>query len=209
MGGSGSSSGIGAPRRFSSDSDMVEFGIESYSRWKDGLTSKELSALNDYVSDSSAINDYLRDGTGPAALANQVKSIDSALNKASLPENLTVYRGVGDGYLGMDFSSESSVRAMVGKTFTDKGYMSTSLSREVSEIYGGNRRGGAVLKINAKKGSHGAYTDFVESSARQLREYAADGDTGNIEYTFKRGSSIKITGFNRRRSSSGREILRD
>lgn len=208
MGGRGASSGMGATREFSSDADMVEYGIGNYSKWKDSLSSSELDALNRYVGDSSTINDYLRgEGKGSTALVNQVRDIDSALNKASLPNNLTVYRGVGAGYLGMDLSSESSVKALVGKTFKDSGYMSTSLSRNVSETYGAGRKGGAVLKINAPKGSHGAYTDFVESSAAKLREYAADGDAGNIEYTFKRGSSLKITGYTKRTSSRGKQYF--
>ena len=209
MGGRGSGSGFRAggsnptTRTIGSDSEAVDFEISEFQKWRDGLSPAELQAAQEYALDSTLLNAYIR-GDGPAPRGmdadQRIADLDAAISHP-LSTGLTVFRGVGTNYLGMDLSNEDAIKALVGKTVRDKAFMSTALTQEVGETYGR----GVVFKISVPKGTKAMNPDIAENSAAQLRDYLADGDAGNTELVFRRNTGLKITGYTRRTGHDGRQ----
>ncbi len=191
--------------------ESVRYSIQQYSSWVESLTSRERDALNKYGYTSNNVARYLR--RGPDSIpeytvkdtADQIKGIDSAMKKATIKDPITVYRGVGKDYLGVDWTDEQSIKSRIGGTITDDSFMSTSLSEEVATVY--KRTGGPVFEIDVPSGTHGAYIDSVVSTPEKLIEYAEEGDPGNIEYLLDRGYSLCITGYTKKVDQYGKEYF--
>lgn len=207
MGSRGGASGksSGGARAFSNDEEILDYEINEFLDWKSQLTEEQLKAAQEYALDSTGLNDYLR-GNREAPRGMDVDEMTKALDGAishSLSTSMTVYRGVGTDYLGLDLSNEKAVKGLVGKTIKDPAYMSTAISRNVGEVYSR----GVMLKVSVPKGKKVMSPDIAESSVKQLRGFLADGDIGNTELVFKRNSSLKITGYKKRTTSSGRTMF--
>lgn len=191
VGGNTTSSSI----QLNGDKEILDFELDEYSAWKNTLTSSELNAVQNYGLDSTRLNGYLR-GNNDAPTNMDVEGTISALDSAishPLSSSLTVYRGVGTDYLGLDLSNEQAVKSLIGKTIHDPAYMSTAISPDVGTTYSR----GTVLKINAPKGKKTMSTDIAESTKSELYEYLVDGDIGNTEIVFKRNTGLKITGYSK------------
>ncbi|CAM3457163.1 phage minor capsid protein [Stackebrandtia soli] len=98
------------------------------------LTDDERRAVVAYTGSSySMINNALRDWQKPPDQAKYealLRDLDSAFAKASLPESIIVHRGVGASVaksLGADTYDTASMKALIGKTFTEKGFTSASV----------------------------------------------------------------------------------
>ena len=116
------------------------------------LTREEVKAINQYTGDAYwEINRSLR-GLGEATDANKItiQNAKSALDKASLPEDMTLYRGTDKVELGnlKDLSPEE----LIGKTFEQPSFMSTSTKNTVAK---GTFQGNMHMTIEAPKGSKG------------------------------------------------------
>ena len=168
-----------APRKFYSDDSAIEkWGKEAYGSWKDSLTKDELQTVKDYQQ-TSDVNHVLRTGN-PAGdydqdSANEMAAkMDSIIDKAVLKEAVTVYRGV-PGHVAEGWN--------VGSVIRDKGFTSTTLSEEQSQIYAVDtlKHKAVTLEITLPKGSHAVYAGAVQKSPDQ-------------EMILPRNASIKITG---------------
>lgn len=204
MGGRGGRSGFRdtATREIGTSAEAVDYEISEFERWRDSLSPAELQAAQEYALDSTRLNAYIRgDGPPPPGVDpdQRIAELDAAISHP-LSTGLTVYRGVGTDYLGLDLTSESAIKALVGKTIRDKAFMSTAITREVGETYGR----GVVFKISAPRGTKVMSPDIAENSAAQLRDYLADGDAGNTELVFRRNTGLRITGYTRRTGHDGR-----
>lgn len=188
--------------KFDGGVESVRYSIQQYSSWVESLTSRERDALNKYGYTSNNVARYLR--RGPDSIpeytvkdtADQIKGIDSAMKKATIKDPITVYRGVGKDYLGVDWTDEQSIKSRIGGMITDDSFMSTSISEEVATVY--KRTGGPVFEIDVPPGTRGAYIDSVVSTPEELIEFAEEGDPGNIEYLLDRGYSLCITGYTKK-----------
>lgn len=197
--------------KFDGGVESVRYSIQQYSSWVESLTSRERDALNKYGYTSNNVARYLR--RGPDSIpeytvkdtADQIKGIDSAMKKATIKDPITVYRGVGKDYLGVDWTNEQSIKSRIGGMITDDSFMSTSLSEEVATVY--KRTGGPVFEIDVPSGTRGAYIDSVVSTPEELIEYAEEGDPGNIEYLLDRGYSLCITGYTKKVDQYGKEYF--
>lgn len=197
--------------KFDGGVESVRYSIQQYSSWVESLTSRERDALNKYGYTSNNVARYLR--RGPDSIpeytvkdtADQIKGIDSAMKKATIKDPITVYRGVGKDYLGVDWTDEQSIKSRIGGMITDDSFMSTSLSEEVATIY--KRTGGPVFEIDVPSGTRGAYIDSVVSTPEKLIEFAEEGDPGNIEYLLDRGYSLCITGYTKKVDQYGKEYF--
>jgi hypothetical protein len=99
------------------------------------LTPEEQESLRVYSGESAAdINAHLRGyspGIDPSARlkgerATVQANLDSAIDKSSLPENLMAFRGISsDGWSRFEDLKP-------GDTFEDKGYVSTTLNRNIA-----------------------------------------------------------------------------
>ncbi len=99
-----------------------------------------------------------------------IKNITDAIQKASrapILEDITVYRGVGNGAIPHDVKP--------GHVFEDKGFLSTSVVQDVTKGFGGNS---TTMHIEVPKGTHAALI-----SPHRGTEY---------EYLFQRGTRLEI-----------------
>ncbi len=99
-----------------------------------------------YVAGSTGLNGALRDGDAPPEFMSEIAPVIAATDKAiagSTVDTATV------AYRGQDPSFLAGVR--VGDTFTDKGYVSTSLLQRVTRGFGDRV---TPIEIHIPSGSH-------------------------------------------------------
>ena len=150
--------GPGAPKTFA-DGDETEasnfFGAGNngtFDKWKADLKPDELTALTDYTGNFNKgsfgeFNVPLRKKKPLAKdLQNRLKSINNAMNKYELPEDLEVYRGVTADMFGGLLDAEKIKKYYMGRTMRDRGFVSTS------SIQGKQFKKGIQLKIKVPKG---------------------------------------------------------
>lgn len=96
------------------------------------------------------INNSLR-GLETVTPENQltIKNMQSALSNASLPKDMTLYRGTSTEALGN--LKNLSPEDLVGKTFKETGFMSTSTN---SSVASGTFSGNMQITIEAPSGVH-------------------------------------------------------
>lgn len=132
--------------------------------WTESLSKENKAAIYSYTGTAySNINARLR-GLGKSFdPGNQECAIriHQALSGASIPADCTVYRGVSSKALGMLRMLPDNM--LVGKTFTDHGFMSTSLER--NSAFGGDM----LLEVDVPKGAHGAYVGDISNGWYRTR----------------------------------------
>lgn len=167
---------------------------QAFGSWAKNLTPQELDFLKMYQTTSFTTNNTLRDvesGKYPSMLVTKsirerVDGITAALNKAHMPEEVTVYRGISNKTL-----TEAEVQTMVKqKNFYDGGFLSTSISPEVAKEFiqsgdAGTGKYGYGLKITVPKGANAAYI----TSATHNHSY------GEYEVLLQRNSRFQVTGY--------------
>ncbi|MCQ6335094.1 MULTISPECIES: ADP-ribosyltransferase [Bacillus cereus group] len=180
--------------------------------WLSTLTTDEKRAITYYTGPNYAdINYYLRSqqqellpesSVSKMELDTKINLIDSAINKAVLKEDITVYRNTGEQEFqeakyflqpiwGPDFNSVEGisnfeeyikkaialVQKNINKTYTALAYTSTSLQTGVA--FG---RSAIRMEIKVSKGTHAPYIDSISNYK------------GEKEVLLPRGSHFKITG---------------
>ena len=114
-------------------------------------TPAQESALSTYTSSYyKQMNGYLRSGgtknAGPG-VKQKVAELQSAMKP--IPHDLILHRGAD--HLGFGVPSHKDVPSLVGKTYEDRGFLSTSVGGHAA--FGGS----VQLTIRAPKGTHAAY----------------------------------------------------
>jgi len=115
-------------------------------------------------------NDKVR--SGDASIKAYSKQLDNAIGKCALKDNVKVYRGVGRNVF-----PDSN---MAGKIFTDKGYVSTSLNKEIAKEFS-RGKGSTVMEIVMPKGAKGLPMEVIGKGIRN-----------EAEILLPRGSQFKI-----------------
>lgn len=157
------------------------------------------AVVSDYVEYGyGAVNGYLRGDAGgryrgasgavrAAALAeikDSVRVLDGVVAEGSkLRDNTTLYRGIGPDVFGggkkFDWGST------VGRSFTDKAFVSTSQSRDAAEnIASQGGRGAAVLVVHGLGGIRAARLSDMELT---------DTSAGEAEVLLPRGLRFTVT----------------
>lgn len=159
-------------------------------QWLKSLTRDETAYVRSYAADGyDDINKYLRK-TGDWEDINKgyaqqaINNIDSAISKFELKENITVYRGIDIDTIGNMFPDAEDFTDLIGKQYTDKGYMSSSPLKSVAKEFAEeNGRDGVLLKLDIPKGNgKGAYINKLAGQYKDV-EY---------EFLIKRNSKFKI-----------------
>lgn len=158
-------------------------------RWFSSLSLDEKKYISDYCADGYGdINDFLRkssgwENIGKEYVENAISSLDSAIKKFELTENITVHRGVGNDVIEKLVNQHGVVNdlsELVGKIYEEPGYSSTTalFGNQVAK----SKPTVFEFDIPAGKG-RGAY---VNKLAGQFKD---------VEYEFliKRGAKFKIT----------------
>ena len=135
-------------------------------------TTEEKSAIYNYTGPGYAdMNTSLRHGKAPSdyGSAGSIKSLKQWLDKAKLPEDVTVFRKVSGEYANL-------LKSIIfeGAAFQDKGFVSTSSSRNVWS-------GEMTFEISAKKGAKGAAVKHMSNHPEE------------DEILFQAGSKLKVT----------------
>lgn len=161
-------------------------------RWVLTLSDQQKEAIHDYTKELPPyyknINGVLRGYQNTYDSGNQERSeqIHSALGQTSTPCDITVYRGCSNEALGeLSYASEEE---LVGGIFIDKGYASTSLSRD--RAFSDD----ILLEIHLPRGSHAADIESLSAAGGYEEEVLID-----------RGQVFQITDVYR--DETGRRIL--
>lgn len=177
IGGSGGGSGESS----SSSSDEVgdKWGRESFQAWGEQLSGTERTALVSYKKEAyRPINRSLRfpgkfsDEKNAEIKKEYIDPLDSALGKATINQDIHVYRN-----FELEPFEKAKPEQLIGRSFYDKGFYSTSLSKTAMDDMGGIR---ATVKV--PKGTKGAYIEHVASLSKN--EY---------EVLLPRNTKFKIT----------------
>ena len=151
---------------------------DKYASWYDSLTDDEKLAIKRYTGHGyGSINGYIRSGVYDSTskyseeqIQTFIKNLDSAIGKQEITQPMNVYRYVGTDVFGTDDLSK-----LVGTTFTDKGYMSTTIfeDRIVVDLPKNN----VGIKIRVPKGTNGAYVDMAASYTHDEYEFMLGRNT--------------------------------
>lgn len=156
---------------------------------KAAVTEAETTALQNYTAhghtliNKADIEKQLRSpgslsGTRLEVAERDIKQIDSAMAKASLSENVTVYRGAASK---ADFKSWFPDIKVGQQIVVDPSYMSTTLSRGWAETFVQHeRKGGITFEILLPKGARVIPLKDISLHPKEL------------EYLIDRGSSFVV-----------------
>lgn len=144
------------------------------------FSEEEMDAISEYTNEGYAtVNRYLYKGHDPDAtpeqdeyLARMIEGLDSAFEETQAPFPYTVYSGLSSRY--------SADKIKPGEEYIFRGYLSTSLSFDVSISSFAEGQNAVVLQIEVSKGQKSIYVD-------PLSEHQ-----GKAETLLPRGSKIKV-----------------
>lgn len=187
-GGGGASAVVYSTFNTENEADTA-FG-PSYQNWSKQINTSDKTEIEEYTGSAYvSINETLRGTSNPpsqvkAAYLARADKISTSLSKFELIDNITVFRGVNLDAFGLSggddiFSTatKKGMKALVGTTFVDKGFMSTSAVK--SSAFNSKD---ARISINVPKGKgRGAWV-------KPLSIYSYEN-----EFLLQKGSGLKIT----------------
>lgn len=198
--------GGSATPKMSAATAIGEYQNYAYQAVNDGLRSGKLEGKAKEISD--ALDDAISNAK-PTKWAQTVHRADGAATTAEIWEKTDLSAKLPQSGSMMDVWADPDARdaikqAMVGQTFTDKGFMSTSKSWEKAEEFAsGNRYNPhgveAIVHINVPKGT-------------KVLDLGSDGfisGSGEEETILNRGSSYKITAVTMNHRIGGLDIYAD
>jgi hypothetical protein len=169
------------PLEFDSIISAHSWAYPKYDKWIENLSNSEFKAIYSYcLNDNKQINPYLRNNTPHTddTIKEKVATLSGCLRKATVPENIIVYRGIDVKALE-DYFGGNCMDA-IGKDFVEKGFLSTSMVKKVAQRFSK----GALLKIAVPRGSNGAYVGTISEKLE-------------AEILFNRNQNIRITDVNK------------
>lgn len=149
----------------------------------------EEELVGSYQATYSRLNAGLREGDIPEGFTDQVAAMDKVIAESRLPGAVQVYRGMSMG----------NPESLVGKTISDKAYMSTTMVRDLGVTYAGiygGRQAATLMEIDVPAGSQAFFQDQVS--------WVADAPE-QAELLFGRNTKLEVIGH---RKEGGMNILR-
>ena len=118
--------------------------------WNDTVA----TAVHDYTGSSEMLSEAIRNDESHTDEGFSVRSATRQLDKAmyELPRDVTVFRQVHSSAFGVQDIAD--LKKLTGKTFTDKSYLSTSVTQQMR---GNDTISDVHMKINVPKGAKAAY----------------------------------------------------
>jgi hypothetical protein len=136
-------------------------------------TSQEKGVVQEYKGSSVTLNVWLAKQseddlkTGGHSLGNNVKHLDSAVEKARTIVPMTVYRGVSG-----DYAKKVIAQLEIGKPHNPKSFQETSLHESTSRGFSATNGNGLMFRISVPAGTPAIPTTTLTSSH--------SGETGTI-----------------------------
>jgi pyruvate/2-oxoglutarate dehydrogenase complex dihydrolipoamide acyltransferase (E2) component len=144
-----------------------QYRTQQWKEFDDMAEGEEITALRRYKGAGYRdINGYLRGGPATGTAADDVRYLDTALNRAKLQQDVRVYRGVK--FEGQRVPP-SFANLRVGSVMQDPSYLSTTTTDYVATGFAKNRKGNYLLDIRVPKGSRGLYIDPI-TNKKNLKE---------------------------------------
>lgn len=159
---------------------------------REKITQNEWDALEYYVSgEGMHINNYLRGRHGVSIsdmdeiTKRQLSAMDKAMSKSELQKDQILYRNV-DASAVFDKStlkkiswneySNDDLQGVVGKTITDKGFMSTTTDKEIAFGWGDftGSENPIVIEFETPKGTHGIDLGKFDIEGDEQKEILLD-----------------------------------
>ncbi|MES9507928.1 ADP-ribosyltransferase [Streptomyces sp. NPDC000609] len=166
---------------FADDTAAIKYGQDYWNDYVDNLDPSAKQALWDYTGETFPsyhdMNGHLRGtaGFGPEpAVLHDIAEMDRVMSTRPVPDDIMVVRGTGLGHLKLD-----SPLDMLGKTYPDKGYTSTSLGNHPVSGFAGKE---AILHLRVPKGTPALWLEKVSKF-----------DVSERELLLARGSEFKVT----------------
>lgn len=135
--------------------DLRMWGKQNFRKWQTGLLPIEKKAIKSYTEDNEMLNLILRKeikSVYAQPLYYQIDLITSALKRSEVPESFLAFRGTSKSALGK--YAHLKPEELIGKTFEEKGFMSTSLFPREEFI---DLESGLHMTIKVPQGTKGAY----------------------------------------------------
>lgn len=104
--------------------------INNQTKWKNSITDEEKTAIRSYTKDANEFNNHLRNGVSTSdVIKSKIKIIENTLKTAPKYD--------GEVYRGVEFTKQSNYNSFIsdlkiGNTYSDKGFLSTSLDKSVA-----------------------------------------------------------------------------
>ena len=154
-------------RNFADNAQAQQYGADYWNDYADRLPPEQRQALYDYTTDPphhpsyKEINSYLRgQDPGSPQVHQTVDQIDQALAGHPIPEDVVISRGTGLSHVGMN------PQDMVGQTFTEQAYLSTSLGGPADAFSGKE----AILHMRVPAGTPAIWVENVGAYGAGERE---------------------------------------
>jgi hypothetical protein len=163
------------------------YGREVWNEYADNLPESQKKSLLDYTTEMGPanpantsyqeMNGYLRGDAdlGTPDVLRHIENTDKALAGTPVPQDITVVRGQGVGHLGVDAPDD-----LLGRTITDKGYMSTSLGDNGAVPAFASKP--SILHLRVPKGTPAIWVENVGAYGM-----------GERELLLGRGTSYEVT----------------
>lgn len=121
---------------------------DSRRKYAESLTPAEVKAIDAYMGENyKSINGSLRQGKEPSAVtAGRIAALDSAVQKGVIERDMTLYRA-------MNFPSDP--RSLVGKSFVDHGFVSTSEKTTLPLMMARGKK--AFVRVKVPAGTNAAF----------------------------------------------------
>lgn len=174
------------PRRFQSTNEARTWASGHWSGTRDSLTPAQTSALRSYTGDGYVrINGQLRTSQGGRP-PKEARSMDAAMDRAPrVPERVEVSRNVGLDAFGLSRGQDPS--SLVGRSFTEHGYMSTTVKTTKADA---TFDGEVTMKVAVPKGAKAIYVSGKPP-------ISAVGE-GEGELLLARGTRMSVTAVTRK-----------
>jgi hypothetical protein len=179
---------------FATDDVAIAYGRDYWNDYVDNLDPSARQALTDYTGEGFPsyhdMNGYLRGtgGYGPAPeTVHAIDELDRVLSTRAVPDDIMIVRGTDLGHLNL-----SSPMDMLGETFPDKGYTSTSLGNHPVDAF---KYKEAHLHLRVPKGTPALWLEKVSHFDVKERELLlARGTEYKVTRVFMDNGKVQVYG---------------
>ena len=190
---------------FADTDAAIKYGQDNWNDYADNMSPERRKAVWDYTDEPDyklpaphpdgwasykEMNGYLRSGNASkltSYVQHNMDEVDAALAGRAVPEDVMVVRGTGLGHLDLDDPLE-----MLGNTYRDKGYMSTSLGNHPVGAFAGEE---AILHLRVPKDTPALWVENVGKFGQGERELLLGrGVQYRVTRVFSENGQVQVYG---------------
>ncbi|MFF9264592.1 ADP-ribosyltransferase [Streptomyces longwoodensis] len=191
-------------KSFPTDTDAIKYGQTYWNDYAENMPDARRKAVWDYTDEPNyslpaphadgwatykEMNGFLRGDASKWTpyVQHNIDEVDAALAGHPIPEDVMVVRGSGIGHLQLDDPLD-----MLGHTYTDKGYMSTSLGDHPVPAFASSE---AILHLRVPKGTPALWVEKVGKFGMGEREVLlGKGTQYRVTRVFMENGQVQVYG---------------